>query len=63
MPLFAARVRAPSVREISGIGGAGGRAMNLQSKTDAEIDQWIRNYEKAGQTREGRYAELLEERA
>ena len=63
LPLFAARVRAPIVREISGIAGAGGRAMNLQSKTAAEIDQWIRNYEKACQTREGRYAELLEERA
>jgi hypothetical protein len=35
---------------------------DFSSKTDAEIDQWIANYEKGGQTEAARYYELLEER-
>lgn len=35
---------------------------DFSSKTDAEIEQWIANYEKGGQTEAARYYELLEER-
>ncbi len=35
----------------------------LESKTDAEIRNWIRNHEKAGKTSAPLYLQLLEERA
>ena len=38
-------------------------APKLDSKTDPEIGNWIRNHEKAGQTSAPLYLELLEERA
>ncbi|QIK95579.1 hypothetical protein G7076_02975 [Sphingomonas sp. HDW15A] len=36
--------------------------MDLTTKTDPEIETWIRNYENAGKTSETFYLELLEER-
>lgn len=37
--------------------------VNLSSKTDNEIDQWIHNHEQKSATRAPLYLELLEERA
>lgn len=36
--------------------------MELTTKTDPEIETWIRNHEKAGKTTEPLYLQLLEER-